>query len=167
MEFLNKALRTYFWIVSLSENTTERKLIFRIRFQVSLQNTNFLVFTLSHCTPCTVYLRYSQNLVSFRKVFVNFEFSFEFRYLNYILYIEDTHQISFGSGNSFKSYCVHGQEPSTDRQTDGQRGRHTDIFVLFLSSKTHKTRTFIKWGLFFILAITIISFFITPYAIRT
>ena len=48
---------------------------------------------------------------------------FGFQYQTYILYIEDTHQILFGSANSFESYCVHMKSPLTyihpDRQTDG------------------------------------------------
>ena len=31
------------------------------------------------------------------------EFYFDFQYLDYILYVEDTHQILFGSANSFES----------------------------------------------------------------
>ena len=34
-------------------------------------------------------------------------FYFGFQYQTYISYIEDTHQILFGSTNSFESYCVH------------------------------------------------------------
>ena len=48
---------------------------------------------------------------------------FGFQYQTYISYIEDTHQILFGSANFFKSYCVHMKSPRTyvhpDRQTDG------------------------------------------------
>ena len=46
-------------------------------------------------------------------------FYFGFQYQAYILYIEDTHQILFGSANSCESYCVHSKSPCTDRQTDG------------------------------------------------
>ena len=38
---------------------------------------------------------------------------FGFQYQNYISYIEDTHQILFGSANSFASYCVHMKNPRT------------------------------------------------------
>ena len=31
----------------------------------------------------------------------------------YISYIEDTHQILFGSASSFESYCVHMKSPRT------------------------------------------------------
>ena len=60
-------------------------------------------------------------------------FYFGFQYQTYISYIEDTHQILFGSANSFESYCVHMKRPRTyvhpDRQTDGQ----TDIPSFFCS----------------------------------
>ena len=47
-------------------------------------------------------------------------FYFGFQYQTYISYIEDIHQILFGSANSFESYCVHSKSPRTDRQTDRQ-----------------------------------------------
>ena len=43
---------------------------------------------------------------------------FGFQYQTYISYIAETHQILFGSANSFKSYCKH-PDIQTDRQTDG------------------------------------------------
>ena len=46
-------------------------------------------------------------------------FYFGFQYQTYISYIEDTHQILFGSANSFASYCVHMKSPRTYVQTDG------------------------------------------------
>ena len=45
-------------------------------------------------------------------------FYFGFQYQTYISYIEDTHQILFGSANSFESYRVHMKSPRTYRQTD-------------------------------------------------
>ena len=61
-----------------------------------------------------------------------------FQYQTYISYIEDTHQILFGSANSFESYCVHMKRPRTyihpDRQTDRQ-----NFFLLVLSYKTYST----------------------------
>ena len=36
----------------------------------------------------------------------------------YNSYIEDTHQVLFGSVNSFESYCVHIESPRTYSQTD-------------------------------------------------
>ena len=45
---------------------------------------------------------------------------FGFQYQTYISYIEDTHQILFGSANSFESYCVHVR---TYTQTDGRTDR--------------------------------------------
>ena len=76
---------------------------------------------------------------------------FGFQYQTYISDIEDTHQILFGSANSFESYCVHMNSPrtyvSTGRQTDIQ----TDgiFFLLVLSSETYKTWTFVKRRAFF------------------
>ena len=69
---------------------------------------------------------------------------FGFRNQTYISYIEDTHQILFGSANSFKSYCVHMKSPRTyvhpdiptDRQTDG------NCFWLVLSSNLSKGENF-------------------------
>ena len=47
---------------------------------------------------------------------------FGFQYQTYISDIEDTHQLWFGSANSFESYCVHMKSPRkyvrTDRQTE-------------------------------------------------
>ena len=54
-------------------------------------------------------------------------FYFGFQYQTYISYIEDTHQILFGSANSFESYCVHSKNLRTDRQTD----RQTDGLLFF------------------------------------
>ena len=45
---------------------------------------------------------------------------FEFKYQAYISDIEDTHQILFGSANSFESYCVHMKRPRTYVRTDRQ-----------------------------------------------
>ena len=46
-------------------------------------------------------------------------FYVRFQYQTYISYIEDTHEILFGSANSFESYCVPSKSPRTDRRTDG------------------------------------------------
>ena len=46
---------------------------------------------------------------------------FGFQYQTYISYIEDTHEILFGSANSFESYCVHIKRPCTYRQTDRRK----------------------------------------------
>ena len=77
-------------------------------------------------------------------------FSCGFQYQTYISYIDDTHQILFGSANSFESYCVHNQNPRTARHQVRQTNRQTDIqtygifFPLFLCSKAYKIWTFIK-----------------------
>ena len=75
-------------------------------------------------------------------------FYFGFQYQTYISYIEDTHQILFGSANSFESYCVHSESPRTYVQLDRQTDRRK-FFLLVLSSKTYKTWTFIKRRDFF------------------
>ena len=93
---------------------------------------------------------------------------FEFQYQTYISYIEDTHQILFGSANSFKSYCVHMKSPRTyvhpDRQTDRRTDGQTEIFffLIVLSSKTSKSWKFVKRREFFVFfthAITILFLF--------
>ena len=86
-----------------------------------------------------------------------------------------THQILFGSANSFESYCVHMKSPhekcprtyvrtsrNPDRQTDG------NFFVLVLSSKTYKTWTFIKRREFFfsVMRLQYFLFLHTPYVMR-
>ena len=75
---------------------------------------------------------------------------FGFQYQTYISYIEDTHQILFGSA---KSYCVHTKSPRTyvhpDTQTDG------NFFWLALSSKTYKSWTFGKRREFFFSALSL------------
>ena len=77
---------------------------------------------------------------------------FGFQYQTCISYIEDTHQILFGSANSFESYCVHMNNPRTYVHPDIQTTRQTDgnFFWLVLSSKTYKLWTFVKrWDFFF------------------
>ena len=77
----------------------------------------------------------------FREVFVKIKFLIRIKimtliwiskYQNYILYIEVTHQILFGSAKSFKSYCVLGQDAQTNVQTDRRN------FLLVLSPKHTK-----------------------------
>ena len=61
---------------------------------------------------------------------------FGFQYQTYISYIEDTHQILFGSANSFKSYCVHIKSPRTyvppNIQTDSQTDRRKFFLACFV-----------------------------------
>ena len=83
---------------------------------------------------------------------------FGFQYQTYIWYIEDTHQILFGSAYSFEIYCVPMKSPRTYSQTT----RETDgnFFLLVLSSKPYKTWTFVKRREFFFThSITILSLF--------
>ena len=71
---------------------------------------------------------------------------FGFQYQTYISYIEDTHQILFGSANCCKSYCVHMKSPRTyvhpDIQISIHPNRQTDgnLFGLFclLRHKNHE-----------------------------
>ena len=92
---------------------------------------------------------------------------FGFQYQTYISYIEDIHQILFGSANSFESYRVHMKSPRTyvhpDRQTDGR-----NFFLLVLSSKTYKSWTFVKRREFFFspMRLQYFLFLHTPYLMR-
>ena len=79
-------------------------------------------------------------------------FYFGFQYQTYISYIEDTHQILFGSANPFESYCVHVKSLRTYTQTSIHPSRQTDrrkFFLLLLSFNIYKTWTFIKRRIFF------------------
>ena len=83
-------------------------------------------------------------------------FNFGFQYQNNIVYIEDGHKNLLKSSNSFKSYCVLGRDLQTNRHT--YRQTDSRFFLLVLSSKTYKTRTFNeRRELFFNLAIRIHS----------
>ena len=85
---------------------------------------------------------------------------FGFQYQIYISYIEDTHQILFGSANSFESYCVHSQDSRTYRQTTGQTDRRKFFFCLFCFLRHTKHELPSKGeNFFFIHAITILSLF--------
>ena len=91
---------------------------------------------------------------------------FGLQYQTYISDIEDTHQILFGSANSFENYYVHMKSPRTYvrtyRQTDRQADRQADgNFLLVLSSKTYKTWTFVKKREFFFPLMRLQYFFFT------
>ena len=73
---------------------------------------------------------------------------FGFQYQTYISYIEDTHQMLFGSANSFESYCVHMKSPRKYSQTTRRTGGN--FFWLVLSSKTYTSWTFVKRRQFFL-----------------
>ena len=64
-------------------------------------------------------------------------YHFGFQYQTYISCIEDTHQILFGSTNSFESYCVHMKSPRTYSQTTGQTDRQTEIFLCLFCCLRH------------------------------
>ena len=81
-------------------------------------------------------------------------FYFGFQYQTYISYIEETHQILFGSANSFESYCAHSKSLCTARQTDGH------FFCLFCLLRHTKHEHSSKGEFFFFThAITILSLF--------
>ena len=90
---------------------------------------------------------------------------FRFQYQTYISYIEDTHQILFGSANSFESYCVHMNSRrmyvhpniQADRQTD----RQTEIFFGLFCLLRYTNHEHLSKGenFFFTHAITILSLF--------
>ena len=87
---------------------------------------------------------------------------FGFQYQTYISYIEDTHQILFGSANSFESYCVHMKSPRTYVHPDRQTDRQTEIFLGLFCLLMHKNHKHFSKGenfFFFIHTITILSLF--------
>ena len=70
---------------------------------------------------------------------------FGFQYQTYITYLEDTHQILFGSVNSFKSYCVHMKSPRTYVHPDIQTDRQTEIFFSLFCLLRHKNHVIFKF----------------------
>ena len=78
---------------------------------------------------------------------------FGFQYQTYISYIEDTHEILFGSANSFESYWVQMKSPrtysQTTRQTDSQTDRQTEIFFACFVFYDIQKWTFVKRREFF------------------
>ena len=71
---------------------------------------------------------------------------FGFQYQTYISYIEHTHQILFGSANSFKSYCVHMKSPRTYVHPDRQTDRQTEIFFGLFCLLRHKNHKHLSKG---------------------
>ena len=91
----------------------------------------------------------------------------------YISYMEDTHQILFGSANSFKSYCVHMKSPrtyiQTSRRTDGQAGRQTEIFFGLFCLLRHTNHENLSKGenfFFPLMRLQYVLFLHTPYVMR-
>ena len=86
-----------------------------------------------------------------------------FQYQTYISYIEDTHQILFGSAYSFESYCVHSKSPHTTRQTDRRK-----FFCSFCFLRHTKHEHSSKGENFFIslLRLQYFHFLHTPYVMR-
>ena len=77
-------------------------------------------------------MKFSFILQTFYKIFFFLRsgsgswYYFGFQYQTYISYIEDTHQILFGSANSFESECVHMKSPRTYVHPDRHPDRQTD-----------------------------------------
>ena len=74
---------------------------------------------------------------------------FGFQYQTYILYIEDTHKILFGSANFFKSYCVHMISPRTYVHPDRQTDRQTEISFGLFCLLRHTNHEHLSKGEFF------------------
>ena len=95
-------------------------------------------------------------------------FYFGFQYETYISYIEDIHQILFGSANSFESYCVHMKSPHTYVQIDTDRQTGGNFFCLFCLLKHIKHEHLSKGEIFFfsLMRLQYFLFLHTPYVMR-
>ena len=71
---------------------------------------------------------------------------FGFQYQTYISCMEDTHQILFGSANSFKSYCVQMKSSRTYVHPDIQTSRQTEIFCSLYCLLRHKSHEHLSKG---------------------
>ena len=113
--------------------------------------------------------------MSLHKVFVKIEILFKIRISisiiillwisipDLISYTGDTHQILFGSANSFESYCVHMKSPRTYVHPDIQTSSQTDrrkFCLLLLSFNIYKTWTFIKRREFFFFSLMRLQYFL-------
>ena len=88
---------------------------------------------------------------------------FRFQYQTYISYTEYTHQILFGSANSFESYCVHMKSPRTysqkTRQTDRLTDRRNFFCLLYLLRHTKHEHSSKEENVSFTHAIIILPLF--------
>ena len=94
---------------------------------------------------------------------------FGFQYQTYISYTEDTHQILFGSANSFKSYCVHMKSPRTYVHPDIQTDRQAEIFFCLFCLLRHKNHKHLSKGEIFFFSLMRLQYFLflhTPYVMR-
>ena len=94
---------------------------------------------------------------------------FGFQYQTYISYIEDTHQILFGSANSFKSYCDHMKSPRTYVHPDRQTDRQTEIFFGLFCLLRHTNHEHLSKGGNFFFSLMQLQYFLflhTPYVMR-
>ena len=69
-----------------------------------------------------------------------------FQYQTYISYIENTHQILFGSANSFESNCVPMKSPRTYVQPDIQTDRQTEFFFSLFCIRRHTNHEYSSKG---------------------
>ena len=95
---------------------------------------------------------------------------FGFQYQTYISYMKDTHQILFGSANSFESYCVHIKSPRTYVHPDRQTDRQTEIFFGLFCLLRHKNHKHVSKGenffFFSLMRLQYVLFLHTPYVMR-
>ena len=90
---------------------------------------------------------------------------FGFQYQIDISYMEETHQILFGSANSFKSYCVHMKSPRTYVHPD----RQTEIFFGLFCLLRHRSHKHLSKGENFVFSLMRLQYFLflhTPYVMR-
>ena len=120
-------------IVSRQTDRQTLKIKIRIRIRISLWNFIQIIYALYIKDAHKIWER-SARLLSNSKSWSwsGFwsKFHIDTQYQNYILFIEDTHQILFRSAYSCKSCCVHRQ---IDRQTE-------IFFACFGSQKTCKEK---------------------------
>ena len=94
-----------------------------------------------------------------------------FQYQTHIPYKEDTHQILFGSANSFKSYCAHTIQStiqSTYVRTSRHRDRRNFFFGLFCLLR-HKNYEHLSKGENFFFSLMRLQYFLflhTQYVMR-
>ena len=83
--------------------------------------------------------------------------------------VEDTHQILFGSANSFESYCVHMKSPRTYVHPDIQTDRQTEFFFGLFCLLRHKNHKHLSKGENFFFSLMRLQYFLfvhTPYVMR-
>ena len=84
-----------------------------------------MLHTLKIPTIGVILQRFCQNENSVQ--YQDYDFTLDFQKQNWILYIEDTHQILFRSAKSLESYCVYGENLRSFVRTDRQTDRHAEM----------------------------------------